>query len=67
MGPINKSPHKNQTNRSTHESYDVHEQVKGKSWVRLDDGSIAPMPKIHPMGQETSDEQALDEAIIGLK
>ncbi|CAL8575765.1 hypothetical protein XPA_001669 [Xanthoria parietina] len=70
---LNKPKH-NQTNRGGHESYDAHEPVGGKSWVRLDDGSIAPMPRIHPVEPEGSDERALtrdeaalNEAIIGMK
>ncbi|KAL8808257.1 MAG: hypothetical protein Q9200_004349 [Gallowayella weberi] len=62
------------TNRGGHEAYPTHEPVAGKSWVKLEDGSIAPMPRIHPVEREASDERALtrdeaalNEAIIGLK
>lgn len=66
--------HNHATNRGGHESYETHEPVAGKNWVKLDDGSIAPMPRIHPVEREASDERALtrdeaalNEAIIGLK
>ncbi|KAI4089821.1 MAG: hypothetical protein LQ339_008474 [Xanthoria mediterranea] len=73
LEPLTKPKH-NQTNRGGHESHDTHEPVGGKNWVRLDDGSIAPMPGIHPVEMEeseehvwTRDEAALNEAIIGVK
>lgn len=64
---MKKTLHNNQTSRGNHESYEAHESVKGKNWVKLEDGSIAPMPRIHPVGREASDELALSEAIVGLK
>ena len=64
---MNKALHNKQTSRGNHESYEAHEPVKGKNWVKLNDGTIAPMPRIHPVGREASDELALSEAVIGLK
>ncbi|KAI4249404.1 MAG: hypothetical protein LQ352_005659 [Teloschistes flavicans] len=75
LGPINRSPqctcHFN-TKRSKmsttawSEATDAHhEPVKGKNWVRLEDGTIAPVPKAFHAEREASDEQALTAAIAG--
>lgn len=34
--------------------------------MRLHDGTIAPMPKVHGVARAPSDERALNDAIIGI-
>ncbi|KAL8662037.1 MAG: hypothetical protein Q9202_005091 [Teloschistes flavicans] len=76
LGPMKRSPqctcHFN-TKRSKmsttawSEATDAHhEPVKGKNWVRLEDGTIAPVPKAFHAEREASDEQALTAAIAGV-
>ncbi|KAI4200161.1 MAG: hypothetical protein LQ350_004122 [Teloschistes chrysophthalmus] len=43
-----------------------HEVVKGKNWMRLEDGTIAPVPKAFHSDRAASDEQALTAAIAGV-
>ncbi|KAL9583412.1 MAG: hypothetical protein Q9212_002719 [Teloschistes hypoglaucus] len=43
-----------------------HESVKGKSWMRLEDGTIAPVPKAFHGDRAASDEEALTAAIVGV-
>ncbi|KAI4104952.1 MAG: hypothetical protein L6R37_002996 [Teloschistes peruensis] len=43
-----------------------HEVVKGKNWMRLEDGTIAPVPKAFHGDRAASDEQALTAAIAGV-
>ena len=64
LGGMNKSATKLQSNRAAHESYDPNNKVGG-NWVRLEDGTITAMPKVHGVARASSDEQALNEASIG--
>ncbi|KAL8692043.1 MAG: hypothetical protein Q9218_002852 [Villophora microphyllina] len=76
LGPMHRSPqctchfnHKasKTSTRAWSEATDGHhEPVKGKNWVRLEDGTIQPVPKAFHGEREGSDEQALTAAIAGV-
>ncbi|KAL8737724.1 MAG: hypothetical protein Q9181_001409 [Wetmoreana brouardii] len=73
LGPMNRSPQHGQAGyapsratRAWSEATDALEPVKGKNWVKLEDGTIVPLPKGHHVQRGGSDEQALTEAIIGI-
>ncbi|KAL8822700.1 MAG: hypothetical protein Q9191_006570 [Dirinaria sp. TL-2023a] len=55
-----------QTKRSVHESYEPDSAVRAGTWVKLDDGTMTPMPKVHGVARAPSDEQALAHAIAGV-
>ena len=69
MEPVRKQATKAQTNysptkvtRSWDDAYEAHQQAKG-DWVKLDEGTVAPVPKSY-LEREESDEQAVNDAVV---
>ncbi|KAG7007793.1 hypothetical protein G7Y79_00008g024310 [Physcia stellaris] len=65
LDDMDKSAKNLQTNRSVHEAYNPDNGVKAGSWVRLEDGTAHPVPKVHGLARGSSEERAVHEAIVG--
>ncbi|KAL9594265.1 MAG: hypothetical protein Q9219_007128 [cf. Caloplaca sp. 3 TL-2023] len=67
LGKMNRSPRHGHNHYDPPSGADAHDPIKGKSWVKLEDGTLTTLPKAHQMEREGSDEQALTGAIMGVK